>query len=80
MSHHWGIAGLVLNMAGALLLIWCPPTVRTYTREGSEQINFVNNPKPENRRRYLVRAWGFRVAIGTIVLGFLLQLIDLLTA
>jgi hypothetical protein len=79
MAHPLGIAGLALSMVGAGLLLWFPPVVpAVFTKEGSQFLSWVNNPTPEGLRRYARQKWGSRLAIGTLVLGFLLQLIDLL--
>jgi hypothetical protein len=34
MAHPFGVVGLVLNIAGVVLLLWFPPTVSDYTEDG----------------------------------------------
>jgi hypothetical protein len=78
MTHWLSVAGLALNTVGALFLLKFPPAVTMYTQKGEPFMQWVSNPTPDGRRRYLLQTWGFRAAIAFFVLGFLLQLIDLL--
>ena len=82
MAHALGIVGLVLNMAGALMLLWFPPKVPEYSPEGaavSAGGSFSELPAtPYGKRQYEIRRRGFNFAIALLVLGFLLQLVDLL--
>jgi hypothetical protein len=80
MTHLLGIVGLSLNTIGALLLLWFPPDVRRYTEQGAMVVNAVLIPLVENVPRYWRQKWGFRVAIGFLVLGFILQGFDLIAA
>lgn len=79
MSHHpLGIVGLVLNMAGSMLLLWAPPGARGYRPDGSAVGWFSFRATPEGKRRYLLYANGFRLAVLLLVVGFFLQLLDLI--
>ena len=81
MAHPMAIIGLISNMAGSVMLLWYPPKVTEYTAEGaavsaggsfSEML-----PTPFGKRQYEIRRRGFNFAIALLVLGFLLQLLDL---
>ncbi len=86
--HLFGIVGLVLNAAATVLLMWFPPTVAEYTEDGTWVPGggtFSELPaSPEQRRlwqrRFKVRRWSFRGAMGLLFFGFALQLIDLICA
>jgi len=86
MSQHCvGIAGLVLNMAGSLLLIWFPPTVQEYTPEGVKisgslsELPESDAQRHEWQRRFRARTRAFRGAIALLLIGFALQLVDLIS-
>jgi len=79
MSHHvLAATGLIANIVGALLLIKFPAKVHGYLPDGRSYGSFAGPPTPEGLRRYRLGVRGFYSAIGALVLGFLLQLIDLL--
>lgn len=88
MAHPFGVAGLVLNMIGAVLLIWFPPTDRANTPEGwgtSGGGTFSELPHSTAENWEGLRAFRrhrslFRVALVLLFIGFSLQLVDLLTA
>jgi hypothetical protein len=77
MTHTLGTVGLLLNAVGALLLLWFPPAVTAFTADGREGVIFVNDVNPDAWVRYRRRRRGFRIAIAALVIGFVLQLIDL---
>ena len=64
------------------MLLWYPPKVTEYTAEGaavSAGGSFSELPAtPYGKRQYELRRRGFNLAIALLVLGFLLQLLDLL--
>jgi hypothetical protein len=74
-THHWAIAGLVLNIVGAALLLRFPPIVTISMEDGSEISTWV---LPATKRRHGLQRWGFRVAIAALAMGFAFQLVDLL--
>ncbi len=82
MTHPMAIVGLILNMAGSLMLLWYPPKVTDYTPDGaavSAGGTFSELPATlYGKQQYQLRRRGFNLAIALLVLGFLLQLLDLL--
>jgi hypothetical protein len=84
MAHGYAIAGLIANLAGTVLLLWFPPNVQGYTADGKMVSGFWSNlPKDDSqrqqwRRRYLVRKWAFIVSMALLLIGFGLQLVDLI--
>ncbi len=80
MTHPFGISGLALNAIGAGMLLWFPPDVRRYTEQGAMVSGWASIPLLENQRRYRRQKWGFRIAIGCFVVGFILQGVDLIIA
>jgi len=84
--HFWGVAGLLFNMAAAVMLLWFPPKIEEYTPDGLwvpgggpfSEIPANEEVRRRNVRRYQVRREGFRFAFALLFLGFLLQLLDLL--
>jgi hypothetical protein len=83
-AHPLGVAGLILNMAGTVLLLWFPPTSQRYYSNGTARgTSFAAVPQSEAQRRhwklmYHVDRWAYRAAMALLLLGFLLQLVDLL--
>ena len=86
MHHPLAIAGLIANIAASVLLLWFPPKVE-YTAEGlhvTDGGSYAELPASgegvrDNLRRYRVRREGFQFALWLLILGFLLQLLDLLS-
>ena len=70
--------GLVLDIAGVVLLIVCPPPGLSVTPDGADLGPWENLPPPErrvqNRKRYRRHQIGSKVGFVLIVLGFMLQL------
>jgi hypothetical protein len=64
MPHPFRAVGLLLNLIGSLLLLYFPPTLRLFTGEG--------------RDTYIRHRIGFLSGAILMVLGFALQLVDLL--
>ena len=81
-THPLAVTGLAFNMVGAVMLLWFPPSVRTFDDEGRELLTRVaiTPVAPHGRLRHRLNQWGFRIAIVLFLLGFALQLIDLLIA
>lgn len=80
MTHPWGIAGLVANTLGAFGLLRFtsnPDANATLTHEHLQSLRLV---MPESRRSYRFEINGYRISIGALALGFILQLIDLCVA
>jgi hypothetical protein len=78
--HPFGIAGVMANMAGALALLYFPPKVVEYTRDGRRVVQWVGRGSDEGRRTFQIRRDGFQLGIGLLFLGFFLQLLDILTS
>ena len=81
-SHHpLGLIGLVLNTAGAFLLIPFPPDLRGLRSDGT-----LPGPRgfgwsifvPDGQRRYLFQKIGFIATIFLLAFGFILQFFDLI--
>jgi hypothetical protein len=81
-SPHWlGLLGLVLNTAGAFLLIPFPPDLKGFRSDGTL-------PGPpgfgwtmfvmDGRQRYLFQRVGFIATIALLGIGFILQFFDLI--
>ena len=80
LAHPLGVVGLAVNMAGSLLLL---PSHATWFADGSAagaSGSFRGAPVPGGKLRYSLQQWRFRVAVGSLMIGFALQLIDLLIA
>jgi hypothetical protein len=81
MIHHpLSVAGLLLNTIGGLLLLFCPANPMTVTLDGAVSPVAYKNLHPTVRRRYLRQRIGFTAGMAGLILGFILQLIDLLCA
>lgn len=78
--HPLAVLGLALNMAGAIMLLWFPPHVPYRPNGQWVGGTFSGPPTKEGRRKYLWLKWGFRISILLFLLGFALQLTDLLIA
>ena len=84
MNHPLGVWGLSINAAGTLLLLIFPPKVDRYTPDGVmimggfSEIPDSAAQRRQWRRAYLVRRWGYQVAVTMLLIGFLLQLLDLI--
>ena len=84
MAHPLGILGLALNMAGSIALLWFPPKVSDYTPEGLQVVGgWSELPRDaaeakRNKRSHRLRTNAFRLGVLLLVVGFALQLFDLL--
>jgi len=80
MHHTYGIAGLIANILGTFMLLYFPPETKAYEPDGSEKVAWVGPPTAAGRREYLKLKNGFKLGFWLLLLGFLLQLLDLLIA
>ena len=78
MHHTYGIAGLAANMLGSATLLYFPPDTKGYQPDGSQQVWWVTGPTEDGRREYCKLRNGFKLGFWLMLLGFLLQLLDLL--
>jgi hypothetical protein len=84
--HPIGVTGLVLNAAGTVLLLWYPPGSNPYTADGQEVGGFwAELPQQIDQRelwKHLHKRYRLteRAALVLLLIGFLLQLFDLLIA
>jgi hypothetical protein len=56
-----------------------PPPVSEYTPDGAPIIGWSGRPTVEGKRHYELRKDGYKLAMALLLLGFFLQLLDLLT-
>jgi hypothetical protein len=82
-AHLPGVIGLVLNMAGSILLLWSTPPAAEYTAAGLRLKGVPwETPTEEEllrgRRHHRRMKLTFRLAVLLLLIGFTLQLIDLL--
>ncbi len=79
--HAFNLWGLFSGGLGALILVFCPPPdpAREIMPNGTEKIpqTYTRNffPTTKDRWKYYARQYGFRVGVGLLFVGFLLQLI-----
>jgi hypothetical protein len=78
---HPGVAGLVLNTLAGILLVFFPPGAEGIKPTGEKIVDSTFGFSVIGLRgRYLWLTWGFRIAMGLLVVGFILQGADLLTS
>ena len=73
------IIALLIGFLGSMVLVWNPSPVTFWVaQDGSEFVNWKNSPPPEkveankaNWRQYMML---YRMGIGLLAAGFLLQL------
>jgi hypothetical protein len=77
---HLGVelAGLALNIVGTLLLLFCPPAVDAWTRDGSKGTTWIGSPQQFGKARYWSRRLGYSVGLISLLTGFTLQFIALI--
>src|SRR2546425_1027567 len=82
--HSLNIAGLIMNGLGTLILVFSPPpnVPREITSDGLEKHSVTwasgfpgSGDTRKNRFKYHMRLYGFRIGLGFLVVGFLLQLV-----
>jgi hypothetical protein len=66
--------GLAFDTVGALLLVFFPPDVRRFTKEGSERGDWINAATPAGKRRALFQRGLSVAAFLMLAVGFSLQL------
>jgi len=79
-AHCTNIFGLVVNAAGAALLIFFTSPPLDVTESGENFIPWRNDPQsPEQRaanlRKYLKHKYGFKSGVVMLTLGYVLQFI-----
>jgi hypothetical protein len=79
MVHPFGMAGLISNMAGTLLLLRFPPDAHGYRPDGSVHAWWQIPATRAGKRRYQFFRNGYQLSLGLLFLGFFLQLLDLVT-
>jgi hypothetical protein len=85
-KHPLAFIGLVVNMVATLLLLWFPPTVQEYTADGHKISGggaFSELPRDDEQRsrwrlQYNLRKATFRISMGLLLIGFALQMFDLI--
>jgi hypothetical protein len=77
-SHLCGVIGLSLNTLGAVALLRFGGKPDANAPLSPEQMQAVRLMIPKARRSYAFEIWGYRLSIVALVIGFMLQLIDLL--
>ncbi|MEA3196290.1 MAG: hypothetical protein QOF32_342 [Gammaproteobacteria bacterium] len=77
--HPLGITGLVFNTAGALGLLKFAPNPYAGSPLSEEQLQSLRSASAELRRPHTRRVWSYRACMIALVIGFGLQLVDLLT-
>lgn len=78
MAHPFGIFGLCLTMIGTALLLKFPPGARGYQPDGSWHGWWAVRATPEGKRQYVLLTRGYRGALCLMIIGFALQLMDLM--
>jgi hypothetical protein len=84
MKHLFSTLGLILDTVGASALLWFPPIISGYTSTGMpitsawRQGSSSEIQPQEWQRSFVRRVRRFRAAFGLLILGFLLQLVDVL--
>lgn len=75
--HVWGVAGLVINTAAAFGLLYFRSNPFADSSLTADQLFSVAR---EHYWKYRREMLGYRVSVGAMAVGFILQLIDLLIA
>lgn len=84
LSHPAGVVGLLLNVAGTLLLLRVPSAVGEYTPEGLQvvggwsELPQSDSQREDWKRRAARHRLTYHLAVGLLLIGFSLQLFDLL--
>jgi hypothetical protein len=79
--HTLGIVGLVMNTLGAFGLIPFPPDLKGVRRDGTLSVPGAMGLIrliPNGRHVYRIQKIGFFATIALLVVGFFLQLLDLI--
>jgi hypothetical protein len=86
MHHPLGVFGLGTNVIGTVLLLFFPPKVEEFTPDGLKisgggafsELPVSDTQKHERQRQFRRRKRTFRAGFAFLLIGFSLQLIDLL--
>jgi len=78
-AHPFGVFGLALNTISAIGLLKFTADPDAGGPLSHEQLQSLRTTMPELRRPYRRKLLGYRGSIVALGVGFLLQLIDLLT-
>ena len=68
------IIGLVLNTAGAVLLVFFPPVLQRFTKDGAPEISWIGKPTPLGRFRGRWQRPLSIVGLLLLALGFVVQI------
>ncbi len=77
--HLWGVVGLSINAIGALGLLRFTSKPFAGSPLTEEQIRSLLPGMPKARRQIAIEVWGYRLSVIALVIGFILQIVDLLT-
>jgi hypothetical protein len=80
MAHLPGVLGLVINIIGSILLLFGAPTVMTATMDGAVVPAPYKTLHPTVQKLYRPKRNVFFCGIAGLIIGFVLQLLDLLCA
>ncbi len=80
MTSALNITGLLLNSVAAAMLLFFPPHVQQYTKDGAAIATWTSQSTDESRRRARWQLLLSRSGIGALLIGFLLQLVGALLA
>lgn len=80
MAHIFGIIGLIFNTAGAFGLLKFVPNPDAGAALPHETLQTLRLSMPEQRRAYTTAVWSYRLCVIALAIGFVLQLVDLLTS
>lgn len=80
-AHPFGVAGLTLNTLGALgLLKFTANPDAGSELDGDGTLRALRKTMPKLRWWYARLIWAYRLSLAALALGFILQLVDLLSA
>lgn len=77
--HPFGVAGLLLNSAAAVGLLKFTSNPDANAGLPHDTLRSLRTTMPELRRPYQRAVLGWRLSLVALALGFLLQLLDLLS-
>jgi hypothetical protein len=79
MPHPFGITGLIFNTVGALGLLKFVPNPDAGAALPHESLQSLRLSMPDQRRAYTRQIWSYRICVIALIVGFCLQLVDLIT-
>jgi hypothetical protein len=80
MAHPLGLIGLTINIIGSILLLFGAPTVMTATMDGAVVPAPYKTLHPNVQKLYRPKRIVFFCGVAGLIIGFILQAIDLLIA